>query len=83
MLETLRSIRRDYDGLRRAIMGMSEYKGRTRADALMSMADKYTTVAVQWIKKGENDLASFYKHAADGFLLRLDELSVEECCEVI
>ena len=57
--------------------------GKTRAEALIEMADKYTSVAIGWMQRGDVDLASFYKHAADGFLLRLDELSVEECCEVI
>ena len=64
-------------------MGMSEYKGRTRADALMSMADRYTCKAIECMLVGEVDLASFYKHAADGFQARLDELSVAECCEVL
>lgn len=62
---------------------MGKFNGMTRAEYLMSMADKYTTVAIQWIQKGENDLARFYKNAADGFQARLDELSVAECCEVL
>ncbi len=57
--------------------------GKTRAEALIEMADKYTSVAIGLIQRGDADLAKFYKNAADGFLLRLDELSVAECCEVI
>lgn len=62
---------------------MGKFNGMTRAEYLMSMADKYTCKAIDLMKAGEVDLASFYKHAADGFQLRLDELSVAECCEVL
>ena len=60
-----------------------KFRGRTRADALLSLADKYTRVAIDYLVRGEVDLAGFYKHAADGYQARLDELSVEECCEVL
>jgi hypothetical protein len=59
------------------------FKGRTRADALLSMADKCTAKAINCMMAGDVDLGSFWKHAADGFQARLDELSVAECCEVL
>lgn len=62
---------------------MGKFNGMTRAEALIEMADRYTTVAIGYLRRGENELARFYKNAADGFLKRLDSLSVAECCEVL
>lgn len=55
----------------------------TRAEYFMNRSDEQTTSAIECFQKGDFLGAEMHKNIADGFQIKLEKLTAEECREQI
>lgn len=53
----------------------------TRAEELINKRDEQTRMAIECFQRGDNSGAAMHRNMAEGFSIKLDRLTAEECRE--